>query len=85
MRARITPHFLWSANVSQGGATTLSDQTSRRGFLKRIAIVGAAASALGLLSRRPFGSPRASDRSIPPDLPGQGSIFQPRNDRRQQR
>ena len=54
----------------------------RRGFLKRAAFLGAAGAALGLLARRPFGDPRRTGRSIPADLPGAGSIFQPRNDAR---
>ncbi len=62
-----------------------SQETNRRGFLKRVAIVGAALSALSLLSRKPFASLKHSDRSIPAEIPGAGSIFQPRNDRRQQR
>ena len=56
--------------------------TDRRGFLKRVAFIGAAGAALGLLARRPFGDPRRRGRSIPADLPGAGSIFQPRNDAR---
>ncbi|MEE8519205.1 MAG: twin-arginine translocation signal domain-containing protein [Dehalococcoidia bacterium] len=59
--------------------------TTRRGFLKRVAIIGAAASALGLLSRGPFSRAKSTDRSVPPNLPGAGSIFQPRNDGRRQR
>ena len=58
--------------------------TTRRGFLKRVALVGAAASALGLLTRRPFRGSKSGDRSIPANLPGLGSIFQPRNDGRRQ-
>jgi hypothetical protein len=58
--------------------------TTRRGFLKRAALVGAAASALGLLTRRPFRGSKSGDRSIPANLPGLGSIFQPRNDGRKQ-
>ena len=54
----------------------------RRSFLKRVAFIGAAGAALGLLARRPFGDPRRKGRSIPADLPGAGSIFQPRNDLR---
>ena len=56
--------------------------SDRRGFLKRAAFLGAAGAALGLLARRPFGDPRRKGRSIPADLPGPGSIFQPRNDAR---
>lgn len=59
--------------------------TTRRGFLKRVALVGAAASALGLLTRGPFARTKSTDRSVPADLPGIGSIFQPRNDERRQR
>ncbi len=65
-------------------ARTQNQGTTRRGFLKRVALVGAAASALGLLARRPFGG-FGQGRSIPADLPGKGSIFQPRNDTRRQR
>ena len=35
-----------------------------------------------VLSRRPFGDPRRKGRSIPSDLPGAGSIFQPLGDTR---
>jgi hypothetical protein len=59
-------------------------KTTRRGFLKRVAIAGAAASALGLLARRPFAGSKTGDRSIPPSIPGKNSIFQPRNDDRKQ-
>jgi hypothetical protein len=59
-------------------------RSSRRGFLKRVALAGAAASALGLLARRPFGGSKRGDRSIPPSIRGAGSIFQPRNDGRHQ-
>jgi hypothetical protein len=59
-------------------------KTTRRGFLKRVAIAGAAASALGLLARRPFAGSKTGDRSIPPSIPGANSIFQPRNDGRKQ-
>jgi hypothetical protein len=58
--------------------------TTRRGFLKRVALAGAAASALGLLSRGPFAGSKTGDRSIPSGLPGAGSIFQPKNDGRLQ-
>jgi hypothetical protein len=59
-------------------------KTSRRGFLKRAALAGAAASALGLLTKNPFRGSKTGDKSIPADLPGAGSIFQPRNDGRRQ-
>ncbi len=59
-----------------------SPAADRRGFLKRVAFLGAAGAALGLLARRPFGDPRRTGRSIPAGLPGPGSIFQPRNDAR---
>jgi hypothetical protein len=58
--------------------------TSRRSFLKRAALAGAAASALGLLSRGPFSGSKTGDRSVPAGLPGAGSIFQPKNDGRRQ-
>lgn len=57
-------------------------RSDRRGFLKRVALLGLAATALGVLSRRPFGDPRRKGRSIPSDLPGVGSIFQPLGDTR---
>lgn len=60
------------------------ESTSRRGFLKRMAIIGAAVSVLPLL-RNPFASATEGKRPIPADLPGAGSIFQPRNDNRRQR
>lgn len=59
-------------------------RTTRRGFLKRAALAGAAASALGLLSKTPFRGSKTGDKSIPADLPGAGSIFQPRGDKRRQ-
>ena len=58
--------------------------TTRRNFLKRAALAGAAASALGLLSRGPFSGSKTGDRSIPAGLPGVGSIFQPKSDGRRQ-
>ena len=61
-----------------------SDPTGRRSFLKRVAAAAVALSALSLLSRRPWSRNRSSSRSIPPDVPGAGSIFQPRNDTRRQ-
>ena len=60
------------------------DTTGRRSFLKRAAAAAAALAALGLLSRRPWSRGQNSSRSIPADVPGAGSIFQPRNDRRRQ-
>ena len=60
------------------------DATGRRSFLKRAALAALALSALSLLSRRPWSRNRSSSRSIPPDVPGAGSIFQPRNDTRRQ-
>ena len=71
--------------MSDRAAAAPSDATSRRGFLKRVAAMGAAVSALGLLARRRFAGAAGGDRSIPPNLPGEGSIFQPRGDRRKQR
>ncbi len=64
--------------------TVAKGTTTRRGFLKRAALAGAAASALGLLSRGPFAGSKSGDRSIPAGLPGAGSIFQPKNDGRRQ-
>ena len=65
-----------------GAGEAADRRTARRGFLKRVALLGAAASALGILSRRPFSGSKSGDRSIPANLPGAGSIFQPRNDGR---
>ena len=56
----------------------------RRGFLKMLAWGAAGIGALALLRKRPFGGFQRQRRSIPADLPGDGSIFQPRNDRRRQ-
>ncbi|MEX2599755.1 MAG: twin-arginine translocation signal domain-containing protein [Dehalococcoidia bacterium] len=61
-----------------------SGSSSRRTFLKQLAVVGAAITALPLL-RNPFARASESPRNIPADLPGEGSIFQPRNDNRRQR
>ncbi len=74
-------------NANEGARPETS---TRRGFLKRLAIVGAAVSALSIFSKRPFGalpfgSSNEGGRSIPADIPGAGSIFQPRGDRRRQR
>lgn len=55
---------------------------SRRSFLKRVAVGAAAVALFTLLSRRPFGGAGRDQRSIPANLPGEGSIFQPRNDSR---
>ncbi|MBM3940664.1 MAG: twin-arginine translocation signal domain-containing protein [SAR202 cluster bacterium] len=67
--------------MAQRGAAVRNND--RRGFLKRVALVGAAAAALGTLARRPFGgTSRSGPRNVPADLPGPGSIFQPRNDPR---
>ena len=75
------------APVDTPAATSQSKApaTDRRGFLKRAAFIAAAGAALGLLARRPFGDPRRTGRSIPANLPGIGSIFQPRNDLRPRR
>ncbi|MCY4447539.1 MAG: twin-arginine translocation signal domain-containing protein [Chloroflexi bacterium] len=61
---------------------TARNTVTRRGFLKRVALVGAAASALGILSRGRIGGIGQQGRSTPADLPGAGSIFQPRGDSR---
>lgn len=55
---------------------------SRRSFLKQVAVGAAAVAVFILLSRRPFGGAGRDRRPIPADLPGEGSIFQPRNDSR---
>ena len=72
--------------MSQASATRSDpiDPTGRRRFLKRAALAAAALSGLSLLARKPWSRPRSTSRSIPPDVPGTGSIFQPRNDTRQQ-
>ena len=64
---------------------TAGKPVTRRGFLKRVALVGAAASALGILSRGRIGGIGQQGRSTPANLPGAGSIFQPRGDTRIQR
>ena len=65
--------------------TSSRETVTRRSFLKRAALVGAAASALGILSRGRLGGIGQQGRSTPADLPGAGSIFQPRGDTRIQR
>jgi len=70
--------------MSEALNDSLVGGTTRRGLLKRIALIGAAASAWSLLARNPFAAAQRS-RSVPPELPGSGSIFQPRNDQRRQR
>lgn len=65
--------------------TTSRNTVTRRGFLKRVALAGAAASALGILARGRFAGIGQQGRSMPADLPGAGSIFQPRGDTRIQR
>ena len=59
--------------------------SDRRGFLKRVALGLAALGAYAALAKRPFGGVKRDRRSIPADLPGEGSIFQPRGDRRPNR
>ena len=73
------------ALVNLPKATITTETTDRRGFIKRAALLGMAVSALALLARRPFGDPRRKGRTIPADLPGPGSIFQPRDDIRRTR
>ena len=63
--------------------TTDPSAMGRRRFLKRAVAAAAALSAASLLFRRPW-SRRSSSRPIPPDVPGAGSIFQPRGDTRRQ-
>ena len=70
--------------AGQNEASTRNTVT-RRGFLKRAALVGAAASALGILSRGRIGGIGQQGRSTRADLQGAGSIFQPRGDTRIQR
>ena len=62
-----------------------SPVVTRRGFLKRVALAGAAASALGILARGRAAGVGKEGRSTPAGLPGAGSIFQPRGDARIQR
>ena len=64
---------------------TTPSAVSRRGFLKRVAVGAAALALYTFISRRPFGFARGGHRPIPAGLPGAGSIFQPRNDRRSSR
>ncbi len=71
--------------MAQSADSPLVGKTDRRGFLKGVALVGAGLAAIGVLSRRPFGGNKRSGRSIPADVPGAGSIFQPRNDKRSTR
>jgi len=68
----------------EAGAVQQSSLT-RRGFLQRAAFLGAALSAAGLLSKGRIGGIGREGRTAPADLPGAGSIFQPRNDTRIQR
>ena len=53
---------------------------SRRDFVRNVSLGGFAMLAWGLFRRGiPFSG---SQRTVPKDLPGKGSIFQPRNDPR---
>ena len=61
---------------------TTPSEVTRRGFLKRVAIGAGAVALYMLISRRPFSIIRRGHRTIPAGLPGAGSIFQPRDDRR---
>lgn len=74
----------WST-MSHEAQTMNANAVTRRGFLKSVALVGMAASALGLLSRGKIAGIGREGRTLPADLPGAGSIFQPRNDARIQR
>ncbi|MQF86499.1 MAG: twin-arginine translocation signal domain-containing protein [SAR202 cluster bacterium] len=65
--------------------STHQEGVSRRGFLKRVALLGAAVSSLGLLSKGQILGVGRGKKSTPADLPGAGSIFQPRGDRRTQK
>lgn len=71
--------------MAETSALNTGAENSRRGFLKRVALLGAAASALGVLGKRPLARLGVGDKSVPADLPGAGSIFQPRGDGRSQR
>ena len=71
--------------MSHEAQPTSAGALSRRGFLKGAAIAGMAASALGLLARGKIAGIGREGRTLPADLPGAGSIFQPRNDARIQR
>ena len=62
-----------------------AQSANRRSFLKRIAFGVAALGAYAVLSKRPFGGAKRVGRSIPADLPGEGSSFQPRGDARPRR
>ena len=65
--------------------TEYAQSANRRSFLKRVALGVAALGACAVLSKRPFGGAKRAGRSIPADLPGEGSIFQPRDDARPRR
>jgi hypothetical protein len=57
----------------------------RRGFLKWLALGAVGAAAYSLISRRALPGVKSSTRPIPSGVPGAGSIFQPRGDRRSSR
>lgn len=76
MKARYAMAMTEESQVAVNRATT------RRNFLKFAVLAGAAASAVGLLARGPLS--RKGGRSIPADIPGDGSIFQPLDDGRKQ-
>jgi hypothetical protein len=57
----------------------------RRGFLKWLALGAAGAAAYSFISRKVLPGVNANSKPIPSNLPGTGSIFQPRGDRRRSR
>lgn len=68
--------------MSNPSSAVHPEPAARRTFLKRLALGLAALGAFAALNRRPMGGLKRDRRSIPADLPGKGSIFQPRNDGR---
>ena len=76
-----TPHSTGGAMASEPRSADTKGNY-RRTFLKRVALGLAAIGAYAALAKRPFGGSKRDGRSMPADLPGSGSIFQPRGDRR---
>ena len=68
--------------MANSAETARPAPSNRRTLLKRIALGLAALGAYAALNRRPIATVKRGRRSIPANLPGEGSIFRPRNDRR---